>query len=79
VDRHRFDADPAMDPNLHVDADPVPDPHGHKNNACPHAGPTSSFTQIGKSEFLFFLSRSIATIQCFIFLISVTHVLFSVL
>jgi hypothetical protein len=36
VDRHRFNADPDLDPNFHVDADPDPNPAWHENDADPH-------------------------------------------
>jgi hypothetical protein len=71
VDRHRFDADP--DSNFHVIADPDPDPDWHQIDGDPHADTTRpSFTHVGKSEFFFTLSRSMSSLQCFIFLISVT-------
>jgi hypothetical protein len=53
VDRHRFDDDPDQD--FHVDSDPDPDPDRHRNNADPHADPTSSFTHVGKSVFVILL------------------------
>ncbi len=31
-----------------ADPDPDPDPDGYQNDADPHAGPTSSFTHVGK-------------------------------
>ncbi len=65
MDWHCFDADP--DPNFHVDADP--DPDWDHNNAGPQADPTTTFTHVGKSEFFFTFSHSIATLQCFIFLL----------
>ncbi len=78
VDRHCFDVnpDPDSDPNVLVDADPDPDPDPdwQKNNVGPHADPTQSFTQVGKSDFFTF-GHSIATLQCFIFLISVKCVI----
>jgi hypothetical protein len=49
-----FDADSDQDPNFHFDADP--DPDWHQNNADPHADPTPSFTNFGKSHFFYFLS-----------------------
>jgi hypothetical protein len=69
------DADP--NPNFHVDAYPDPDPDldsadWHQNEADPHADPTPSFTHAGKSEYFFVtFSHSIASLLCFIFLISV--------
>jgi hypothetical protein len=37
VDRHRFNADPDLDPNFHVDADPDPNPDDwHLQDADPH-------------------------------------------
>jgi hypothetical protein len=41
MDCHRFDADPDPDPTFHFDADPDPDP-------------SSSYTQVGKSDFFNF-------------------------
>ncbi len=69
MDWHCFDADP--NPNFHVDADPDPDPEWHQNEADPHADPTPSFTHVGKLEYFFTFSHSIATLLCFLFLISV--------
>ncbi len=75
MDRHRYNADPDPDPNCHVDADADPDqdpdPVRHQNNTDPHADPTPSFTHVGKSDFVFTFRQNIATLQCFIFLISV--------
>jgi hypothetical protein len=78
VDRLRFDADP--DPNFHADADPDPnfhvdadpDPDWHQNNAGPQADPRyPKFHTCWKIRNCFNFSHSIATLQCFIFLISV--------
>jgi hypothetical protein len=55
---HRFDADPDPEPYFHVDADPDPDP-------------SPSFIHVGKSETCFTFSHSNATLESFIFLISV--------
>jgi hypothetical protein len=55
VDRHRFDDDP--DPNFHVevdlDSDLDPNPDCHKNDVNPHEDPPTSFTHVGKPDFLF--------------------------
>ncbi len=66
MDRHRFDAAPDQD--FHVANDP--DPDWHQYDADPHADPTPSFKHVGKSEF----THSFASLQCFIFLISVKDV-----
>jgi hypothetical protein len=51
VDRHRFDADPDLDPNFHVDADPDPGP---------------DWIGIGKRS-SFSGSDSFARLQCFFY------------
>ncbi len=48
VNRHRFDADPDLDPNLYVNADP--DPNWHQNEADPHAYPTQSLQMLEKKN-----------------------------
>jgi hypothetical protein len=51
----------------------------HQNDADPHADRTPSFTHVGKSEKITF-SHNIASLQWFIFLISVKGVIiFSIL
>jgi hypothetical protein len=69
VDRQCFYADPDL--NFHVDTDPNldPNPDRHKNIAHPHLDPTRSFTHAGKSD-IFTFSHSIASLQCFLFLVS---------
>jgi hypothetical protein len=68
---HIFDADPG--PKFHVDADPDPysDPDWYQNDADPHADPTPSFN----IRFFYAFSRSFASLQSFIFLISVKDVI----
>jgi hypothetical protein len=61
-----------VNPNFDVDADP--DPDWHQNDGDPHADPTPCFIHVGKSEFIFTLSHSFDSSQCFIFLISVKDV-----
>ncbi len=68
ADRHRVDADP--DPYFHVDVDPDLDPDWHKNDADPHADPTTRKTKIK----FFTFNHSIANLQCFTFLINVKTV-----
>ncbi len=53
--RHRFDADPDLDPNFHFDADQ--DPDWDQNDADPHADPTKFYTcqKIRKTFFYFYL------------------------
>jgi hypothetical protein len=51
VDRHRFDADPVLDPNFHVEN--AANLERHQNDADLHVNPIPSFTHVGRSEFLF--------------------------
>jgi hypothetical protein len=76
-DRHRFDADPYQDPDFHVDADPEPDPDWYKNNPADRRADPSKFLTLEKPIFLLllYLSHSFASLQCFIFLISVKYVI----
>ncbi len=60
-------------PNFHVDADPDSDLGRHQNDADPNADPTSCFTHVEKYDFFTF-SHSFASLQYFIFLISVKDV-----
>jgi hypothetical protein len=67
VDRHRFDADP--DPTFYfkADSDPDPDPD-----------PTPNFTNGVKSEIVFTFIQISDSLNCFIFLVSVIGVKFSI-
>jgi hypothetical protein len=53
VDQHRLCG---PDPNFHVEA--VPDPDWHQNDADPHADPTPSLINVGKSYFFLLLPVS---------------------
>ncbi len=72
MDRHSFDADP--DRNFHDDADPDPDPDWYQNDADPHRGSYPKFHTCWNPNFCFTFSHSFASLQCFIFLISVKDV-----
>jgi hypothetical protein len=80
VDRHRFDNVP--DPVFHFDANPGPDPDWHQNDTVPihmRILPQILHPLENKKFFLTF-SVSIASLQCFILLISVKGVIiFSIL
>jgi hypothetical protein len=74
VDWHRFDAYPDQDPNVHFYADPDPDGLAPKRCRSPHTRNRilpPSLTYVGKLEFFQTYSHSIASLQCFNFLISV--------
>jgi hypothetical protein len=43
VDRHRFNADPDLNPNFHVDADPDPHPDWQQYDADPHTEHVGNF------------------------------------
>ncbi len=62
-----FNANP--DPNFYVDADPDLDPDWVKNHANPHADPVPQDSHMLK----FF--HSFASLQCFIFLITLKDVI----
>jgi hypothetical protein len=71
VNRHHFDADPDLDPNIHVDADP--DPDRHQNEADPHADTTPSSQILDNKKIT--VSHRIVSVHCFFFLISAKYVI----
>ncbi len=67
-----------LSPNLYGDADPDPDPNRHQNRYRSSYGfypQNLVFRHVWKSEFFLLFCHSIASLQCFIFIISVKYVI----